>query len=229
MDPLRPPRQNARRPVPQYRPGQQLGRRPAGSSQGDQLASRFPAVFEPAESGFDCVIGNPPWERLKLQEREFFAFSAPNIANAVSAAKRRELIAALERDNPELFARYPQAKDDADRTLAYVRNSGDFPLTARGDINTYMLFAELARKLVAPHGRVGLLAPFGIATDNTTKDFFNELMASKSLINLYDFENRLRIFPDVDGRFKFCVLSSAGPRPTRPGPISSSSPTRWKT
>jgi hypothetical protein len=170
----------------------------------------FPAVFGRAESGFDCVIGNPPWERLKLQEREFFSFSAPEIANAVSAAKRRELIAQLKQSNPTLFARYQQARDDADRTLTYARNSGRYPLTGRGDINTYMLFAELARKIVAPNGRVGLLTPSGIATDDTTKEFFNALMGSKTLIGLYDFENRRRIFPDVDGRLKFCILLFGG-------------------
>ena len=87
---------------------------------------------------------------MKLQEREFFSFSAPDIANAVSAAKRRELIAALDAAIPTLFARYQQAKEAADRTLAYVRSSGQYPLTGRGDINTYMLFAELARKTRRP-------------------------------------------------------------------------------
>ncbi|HTU88561.1 MAG TPA: DNA methyltransferase [Gemmataceae bacterium] len=170
----------------------------------------FPTVFHRQGGGFDCVIGNPPWERLKLQEREFFAFAAPNIANAVSAADRRRLTAKLENSDPELFARYTAALAAADRTLSHVRSSGDYPLTARGDINTYMLFAELARKLLAPSGRAGLLVPSGIATDKTTRDFFNELMESKSLIKLYDFENRQLIFPDVDGRFKFCVLVFGG-------------------
>jgi hypothetical protein len=170
----------------------------------------FPTVFERPGGGFDCIVGNPPWERLKLQEREFFAFSAPSIANAVSAARRRQLIAELETDNPELFARYTEALAASYRILNHVRSSGDYPLTGRGDINTYVLFAELARKLLAPSGRAGLLVPSGIATDNTTRDFFNELMASKSLIKLYDFENRQRIFPDVDGRFKFCVLVFGG-------------------
>lgn len=170
----------------------------------------FPTVFNRPGGGFDCVIGNPPWERLNLQEREFFAFAAPSIANAVSAARRRQLIAQLQTSNPELFARYTTAKETADRTLTHIRTSGRFPLTARGDINTYMLFAELARTLLAPTGRAGLLVPSGIATDNTTRDFFNELMASKSLISLHDFENKAPVFPDVHRSFKFCTILFGG-------------------
>ena len=136
------------------------------------------------------MIGNPPWERLKVQEREFFAFTAPEIAGAVSAATRRQKIAELESGNAELYAAYCEAQDHADRTLTYARASGQFPLTGRGDINTYMLFAELAQRIVAPGGRVGLLVPSGIATDATTKEFFSGLMESQSLVALYDFENR---------------------------------------
>lgn len=173
--------------------------------------SVFPAVFSRGEqAGFDCVIGNPPWERLKLQEREFFAFAAPAIAGAVSAAARRKMIAELEKTRPELYNRYLDAGREADRTLAHVRASGNFPLTAAGDINTYMLFAELARTIVAPAGRVGLLVPSGICTDHTTRDFFNTLIDAKSLVSLYDFENRKRVFPDVDSRFKFCALVFEG-------------------
>jgi hypothetical protein len=92
--------------------------------------TKFPDAFARPNAGFDCVIGNPPWERLKLQEREFFALSAPEIAGAVSAAKRRQLIVALKQINPELFARYTEAKETAERTLAHVRTCGQFPLTA---------------------------------------------------------------------------------------------------
>ncbi len=172
-------------------------------------AEAFPAVFADG-GGFDVVIGNPPWERMKVQEREFFSLARPDIASAVSAADRKKLIAAVEGADPKLWGRYREAKAAAERVSASVRASGDYPLTARGDINTYMLFAELATKLVNPAGRMGLLLPSGIATDDTTRHFFNDLMESKRLIALYDFENKLGWFPDVDGRFKFCVLLVAG-------------------
>lgn len=167
---------------------------------------RFTSVFSREERGFDCIVGNPPWERLKLQEREFFADSAPEIAGAVSAKTRRELVAGLETSNPELHAEYLSAKAAADGTLEYARHSGRYPLTGQGDINTYMLFTELARTLVAPRGRIGFLVPSGIATDHTSKAFFAALNQSGSLIGLYDFENRKRVFADVDGRFKFCMM-----------------------
>ena len=173
--------------------------------------ARFPDAFSRPESpGFDCVVGNPPWERLKLQEREFFAFSAPKIAGAVSAARRREMIQALEKSNPELYAQYQQAKEAAEKTLAHVRSSGDFPLTAKGDVNTYVLFAELAHRIVAPRGRVGLLVPSGIATDKTTREFLATLTEGGSLISFYDFENKAPVFPDVHRSFKFSALVFGG-------------------
>jgi len=170
----------------------------------------FPQVFDREETGFDCVIGNPPWERMKLQEREFFDASAPEIASAVSAATRRKLIERLQKTNPELHARYVAAKEEAEGALAHVRASGRFPLTAKGDINTYALFAELARAIVSPNGRVGLLVPSGIATDMTTRKFFAELVKGKHLAALYDFENKAPIFPDVHRSYKFCVLLFGG-------------------
>ncbi len=171
---------------------------------------RFPDVFNREETGFDCVIGNPPWERMKLQEREFFSLPAPEIATATNAAKRRQLVAKLESDDPALYERYQEALNRADSLLTYCRTSDQYPLTGKGDINTYAVFAELAYRLVAPHGRVGLLVPSGIASDMTTKDFFAAVAESNRLIRLFDFENKKTFFPEVHASFKFCILNFAG-------------------
>jgi hypothetical protein len=145
--------------------------------------SAFPAVFTRPEPGFDCVIANPPWERVKLEEREFFGLSAANIATSANAADRRKLIEKLEAEDPELWERFKAAQATATRMLDYVRSKdAGFPLTGKGDVNFYMLFAELARRIVSPKGRVGLLLPSGIATDHTTKEFFGELVASKPTV-----------------------------------------------
>jgi type I restriction-modification system DNA methylase subunit len=171
---------------------------------------KFPAIFgKGGPGGFSCVIGNPPWERVKVQDREFFSLTDPITAGAVSAADRKKRIEAMPEANPELHASYLAARDRAQRMLDFAR-SGAFPLTGKGDINLYMLFAELARSIVAPQGIVGLLVPSGIATDDTTKEFFGDLMSSRRLISLYDFENKEGHFEDVHRSFKFTAIVFGG-------------------
>ena len=178
---------------------------------------RIPSDNEDSENeqmgwsgGFDCILGNPPWERIKLQEKEFFAERNPEIANAPNAARRRAMIAKLPETNPILFQEFQLAKRKAEGESHLVRNSDYYPLCGRGDINTYTIFAELKRNLINPTGRVGCIVPSGIATDDTTKFFFQSLMDNASLASLYDFENREKLFPAVDSRMKFCLLTMAG-------------------
>ncbi|KUK70242.1 MAG: Putative adenine-specific methylase MJECS02, partial [Methanocalculus sp. 52_23] len=167
----------------------------------------FPEVF--ADGGFDCVLGNPPWERIKIQEKEFFAFRDSGVAGARNAAERNRMINALKAGNPVLHAEFLAAKRSSERESLFIRTSGRFPLTGTGDINTYTVFSELARRVIAPRGRAGIIVPTGIATDATTAPFFGDLVESGTLVNLYDIENRQKIFP-IDSRFKFCLLTIAG-------------------
>jgi hypothetical protein len=160
--------------------------------------------------GFSCVAGNVPWERVKLQEQEFFATRDPDIAQAPNAAARRTMIQALVDDDPTLSTEFEQAKRRAEGESHLLRKAGRHPLCGRGDINTYAVFAETDRILIDPHGRIGVIAPTGIATDATTQYFFRDVIESSALASLYDFENRQPLFEKVDSRFKFCLLTLAG-------------------
>jgi hypothetical protein len=191
--------------------GNSLVRDPSVHPKAFVWRQKFSEVFERQSRGFDAVIGNPPWERMKLQEREFFSLGAPEIASTANASDREKLVTLIEKARPDLWDRYKRAQSIAEKALAYVRTqAAEFPLTGKGDVNTYMLFAELARQIVSPSGRAGLLLPSGIATDHTTKEFFGDLVESKTLVAIYDFVNRLGLFPDVESRLKFCVLLMAG-------------------
>ena len=162
--------------------------------------------------GFDAVLGNPPWERVKLQEQEFFASRDPEVASAPNAAIRKRLIAKLAGTNPALFANYKAALRRAEGESHLLRMAGLYPLAGRGDINTYAVFTELFRNLAGPNGRAGVIAPTGIATDATTQYFFKDLVATKTLVALFDFENRRKLFDGVDSRTKFALLTIAGRR-----------------
>lgn len=173
----------------------------------------FPGVYGPdGTGGFDCVLGNPPWERIKLQEQEFFAQHDAEIAAARTAAARKRLIAALKED-PEraaLHSAFEAAKRTAEGTSHFLRDGGRHPLTGRGDINTYAVFAELGRALTGPRGRMGMIVPTGIATDATTRFYFKDLVDGGALAALYDFENAAPVFPDVHRSFKFSILALTG-------------------
>jgi hypothetical protein len=170
----------------------------------------FPDVMQ--AGGFDCLLGNPPWERIKLQEKEFFAARSETIATASNKAARERLIQALRAADASeadraLVREFELAKREAEGSGEFIRSSGRFALTAVGDLNTYALFAEHFLNLIGPSGRAGLIVPTGIATDNSTKAFFDGVSSGGRLVSLYDFENRDAIFPGVHRSYKFAVLT----------------------
>ena len=176
----------------------------------------FPGVWSEWEAteltgGFDAVIGNPPWDRMKLQQVEWFAARRREIAMAPRAADRKGMIAALEKAGDPLARDFRLASERAAAAARVARTSGDYPLLARGDLNLYSLFVEHAMTLVKPDGMVGLLVPSGIASDWTAAPFFKSVATEDRLKALYDFENKKVFFPDIHASFKFCVFV-ASPR-----------------
>lgn len=164
----------------------------------------FPQVF--ARGGFDCVLGNPPWEVNQMGEEEFFASRDPNIA-ALAGDSRKKAIESLSKTSPRLWEEFSETSRRIAATNIFFRESGRFPLTAVGKLNTYPLFAETILQIHAQDGRAGFIVPTGIATDDSTKAYFGHITQSKQLVSLYDIENRDRLFPAVDSRMKFCLLT----------------------
>ena len=164
------------------------------------------------EGGFDAVIGNPPWDRMKLQQVEWFATRRREIALAPRAADRKRMIAALEQAGDPLAQDYALASERATAAARMARSGGDYPLLSGGDLNLYSLFVERAMSLVKRDGMVGLLTPSGIASDKTAARFFKGVATEGRLKALYDFENKKVFFPDVHASFKFCIFV-ASPSP----------------
>ncbi len=171
---------------------------------------QFPQVF--TRGGFDVVLGNPPWERVKLQEQEFFASRSIEIATAESASARKRLISKLPTENPDLWRAWNAASRLAEGQSHFVRNSGRYPLCGNGDVNTYALFAEHNQALLNGTGRAGFVSPSGLVTDETTKDLFQSLVASRRLAAVFHFENESKVFPGVHHAFRFLLLCTDNSR-----------------
>lgn len=177
----------------------------------------FPDVFHVEEKpenvqtgwtgGFDVLVGNPPWERIKIQEKEWFATRNPEIATARNAAVRKRLIQALKQENESQYKEFCASLRQSDGELLLHRESGRYPLCGRGDINTYAIFSELSVQLIHRDGAVGIITPSGIATEESTKYFFQHIIKNSFLISLYSFENEEFLFADVHHAYKFSLMT----------------------
>lgn len=162
----------------------------------------FPRVF--ARGGFDVALGNPPWDQLQFREQEFFAARQQDIAEAPTEAVRKRLIGNLSSSNPHLLAEYKYCLRANAGERLFALASGRYAFGARGRVNTYLLFAELSSDVA---GNVGLVVPSGVATDESGRLLFSRLFSGGRLRMLWDFENKRRLFPDVDGRARFALFS----------------------
>ena len=167
----------------------------------------FPEVFE--VGGFDCVLGNPPWELLKIAEKEFFAARDLTIAK-LAGHVRKQAIQNLSQTNPQLVKDFDDAKHEAESQNKFLKDSGRFYLTAKGTINTYSVFTELVKNIISNNGMAAVIVKSGIATDEGNKDFIQEVVTQKLLVNYYDFTNKEYIFQAVKDTVSFALLTLSG-------------------
>jgi len=160
--------------------------------------------------GFDVVLGNPPWERIKIQEREWFANKYPNIANASNASIRNSLIEELQSKDTFTYISFIEDQRKTGGEGNFIENSKSYPLGASGDTNTYPLFIELSTKTISVKGRIGLIVKTGILADYSMRNFFADLIQSKQIVSAYDFSNKHLIFPAVVANERFTLLTLAG-------------------
>ncbi|MFD8415654.1 Eco57I restriction-modification methylase domain-containing protein [Streptomyces sp. NPDC059650] len=182
----------------------------------------FPEVFSVPDSGvgvqrgtgwaggFDAVVGNPPWDQVQVDAREFFAAKRVDIAEAANMTVRNKKINMLATEDPKLYAGFKEEQRKNDGFKHFAHTSGRFPLTAFGRLNTYSLFTEHARTAMATRGRSGQIVPSGIATDSFNQYFFKDLVTQGNLVALYDFENEDKVFPEVHNQLRFCLFMLRG-------------------
>jgi hypothetical protein len=187
----------------------------------------FPGVWEEWErpnppGGFDAVIGNPPWDRMKMQEVEWFAARVPSIAHATRAAERKRAVEALRKAADPIAADYDRAAWAAETASRVAREMDAYPLLSGGDINLYALFVERAARLVRKEGIVGLLVPSGIAADLGAAPFFRGISTTGRLAALLVFRNQnpgsphRPFFEDVHTDTTFSALIFGGADRTFP-------------
>ncbi len=169
----------------------------------------FPEVF--AKDGFDCVLGNPPWEASDLMKVEFFAILLPDVGSARTTEDRQVIIEKATAKDPCLESLWKSALRENAAQSHFTCSSGRYPQTSSGKLNTYRTFAELSVCLLNRAGRMGVVLKSGIINAQDNQKFFASLLRDSRIVSAYDFINRKEIFPNVIANERFCLLTIAGP------------------
>ncbi|MCX4860798.1 Eco57I restriction-modification methylase domain-containing protein [Streptomyces canus] len=174
--------------------------------------------------GFDCVLGNPPWDKVDFKDQEYFSVVEPSIA-AISGTARRAAITKWVTDHPEEGARYYADRRRLKSSFLFLGSSGVYPQLRKGlsvkgvtALQTDQLFIERFVSVTAPEGRCGAVVPTQIATTAGAQFLFQDLARRGAVKHLYDFENgrREKLFPAVHSSYQFALLSLMGRGLTEP-------------
>lgn len=152
----------------------------------------YPEIFSENHGGFDFIIMNPPYERLK-----------PNLAEFI-----REHLNSGEREISTGF--YDEHKSSIRESTNYFRESQEFHLATSYSINTYQLFVERALQLTRNGGKIGCIVPSNILGDVSAQRLRANLLQQNSLRTIDDFPETSRMFPGVTQSVSIITIEKGG-------------------
>jgi len=117
----------------------------------------FPEVFLRDRPGFDCILGNPPWEEATVEELGFWAIRFPGL-KSMSQAEQRKEIPKLRRERPDLVAEYEIALEEAESTRLLLAR-GPYPGMGTGDPDLYKAFSWRFWQTCRNGGAIGVVLP----------------------------------------------------------------------
>ena len=177
----------------------------------------FPEAFAGERTGFDIIVGNPPWDKTKFADTDFFPQHHSNyrsLKNSEKAAVQRRLL-----ESPHIAAAYQSALTYHDAANEYFKDKAVFPLNkGLGDGNLFRLFVERNLGLLKPGGNLSYVVPSALMFEEGSMGLRKHIFAHCELRFFHSFENRKPIFPDVDSRYKFAMMQVVNTAPTSDTP-----------
>ena len=182
----------------------------------------FPHVF--ARGGFDVVLGNPPWDTLSPDAKEFFAAWDPQV-RFLTPAEQKQAIATLRKD-PIIDEAWARSCRDIYAAMHFIKRSGRYELFApgnlgKGDFNVFRMFVETALAIAREGGRCSQIVPEGLYNGANCMAIREALFERSHVELLLGFENaRHAWFDNVDSRTKFCLYVAQLPGQTEQLPTA---------
>ena len=135
----------------------------------------FPEVFLRDAPGFDCLLGNPPWEKVVADREVWWGVHLPGV-RSLPVSQRRARIDSLEAARPDLAAAFEADRERADGLKRLLRAT--FPNLGSGQTDLYKAFAWANLALARDGGRVGLVLPRSAISDAGMANWRNRVVAS---------------------------------------------------
>lgn len=154
---------------------------------------------------YDIILGNPPWEKIRFEEKKFYALYTKAIADNHFKSSRTNEINETELSNIQLAEFSTEFKLEIEKAKSDLKKNSFFNLSNNGELNTYALFTDASVKLKTKRGVIGLVLKSAIVTSQINKNLFKYLTKGNLIVAIYDFINRKKIF-NIDSRERFCFL-----------------------
>ena len=160
----------------------------------------FPEVFLRENGGFDVLIGNPPWEEVKIDAWRWWALRSPGLMG-LKASQREAAISGLAVDRPDLQS----ALEDEIEIVGAMRHiirSGPYPGIGTGDIDLYKAFAWRNWQLLRDGGSIGIVLPRSALAAAGTVEWRKSVLASGTFEDVCFLTNTNGwVFADIDQRY----------------------------
>ena len=171
----------------------------------------FPEAFAEGDSGFDAVVGNPPWEEVTVEELAFYARYQPGLRALPERARRTELGRLVER-RPELGERYEQEADRSQAMRDFFAADTGYQGGA-GDPDLYKYFCQRYRMLLAPGGALGVVLPRSAFSAKGSTGFREWLFEGSTVRRLDFLLNKGRWAFDAEPRYTVGLLIATARQP----------------
>ena len=163
----------------------------------------FPEVFSSEKKGFDCIIGNPPWDKTKFSDDDFFPQFVSDYRTKKNSEKKTLKLDLLAK--PHITKLYEESKAHIEALNSYYK--AHYPLNrGSGDGNLFRFFVERNLSLLSSHASLNYVLPSALMYEEGSLALRSHILKEKTLKYFYSFENREGIFPDIDSRYKFALM-----------------------